>query len=184
MGDIIWLLNSAATHPDATFHYHSSYMTLHVSRDASYLCEEFARSRAGGHFFLADQLVNNSDKPPTLPTNNGSIRTLCQIIKTVMSSASEAEIGATFLNAKYALSIFTTLEELGYTQPPTPMQVDNTTAVGFEKRYYRVETVKVYLHALLLDQGLHPPGPIQYLLGSRKHQPRDYHTKHHSLFHY
>ena len=38
----------------------------------------------------------NGDKPPTLPTNNGAIHTMCQIIKTVMSSAAEAKIGVTF----------------------------------------------------------------------------------------
>ena len=48
-----------------------------------------------------------------------------------MSLASEAEIGATFLNVKDALPISMTLEELGNPQPPNPMQVDNTTAVGF-----------------------------------------------------
>ena len=48
-----------------------------------------------------------------------------------MSSAAEADIGATFLNAKDALPIRTTLEELGHPQPPNPMQVNNTTAVGF-----------------------------------------------------
>ena len=82
-------------------------------------------------FFLAYRLVKNGDKPPTLPTNNEAIHTLCHIIKTVMSSAAVAKIGATFLNAKDALPIRTTLEELGHPQPPTPMQVDNTTAVGF-----------------------------------------------------
>ena len=131
MGDIIWLLNYSATHPDATNNYHSSDMILHVASDASYLCEERARSRAGGHFPLANRLVENGDKPPTLPTNNGTIHTLCQIIKTVMSSAAEADIGATFLNPKDGLPIRTTLEELGHTQPPTPIQVDNTTVVGF-----------------------------------------------------
>ena len=77
MGDIVWLLNYAATHPDATINYHARDMILHVAIDASYLCEERARSRVGGHFFLANRLVKNGDKPPTLPTNNGAIHTLC-----------------------------------------------------------------------------------------------------------
>ena len=84
MGEIVWLLNYAATHPDATIHYYASNMILHVSSDASYLCEERARSQSGGNFFLANRLVENGDKSPTLPTNNGAIHTLCQIIKTIM----------------------------------------------------------------------------------------------------
>ena len=106
-------------------------MILHVASDASYLCKELAHSRAGGHFSLANQLVKNGDKPPTLPTNNGAIHTLCQIINTVMYSAAESKIGATFLNSKDTLPIHINLEELGHPQPPTPIQVDNTTSVGF-----------------------------------------------------
>ena len=90
MGDIVCLLNYAATHLNATIQYHSRNMILHVARNASYLCKEGAHSRSGGHFFLADRLVENGDKPPTLPTNNGAIHTLYHIIKTVMSSAAEA----------------------------------------------------------------------------------------------
>ena len=52
---------------------------------------------------------------------NGAIHTLCRIIKTLMSSSAEADIGATFLNAKDASPILTTLEELGHPQPLTPM---------------------------------------------------------------
>ena len=87
MGDIVWLLNYTSTHPDGTIYYHTINMILHVASGASYLCKERARSRSGGHFFLADRLVKNGDKPPTLPTKNGAIHTLCQIIKTVVSSA-------------------------------------------------------------------------------------------------
>ena len=68
MGDIVWLLNYLATHPGATIKYHASEIILHVASDASYLCEERARSQARGHFPLANRLVKNGDKPPTLPT--------------------------------------------------------------------------------------------------------------------
>ena len=50
MGEIVWLLNNAATHPDATIHYHASYMIIHVAIDVSYLCEGHAHSQSGGHF--------------------------------------------------------------------------------------------------------------------------------------
>ena len=62
--------------------------------------------------FPHHRLVNNCNKPLTLPTNNGAIHTLYQLIKTVMSVAAEAKIGTTFLNTKDALPIRTTLEEL------------------------------------------------------------------------
>ncbi len=45
-----------------------------------------------------------------------------------MSSAAEAELGAQFINAKTVVSMCHTLEELGHTQPCTPIQTDNKTA--------------------------------------------------------
>ena len=70
MGDIVWLLNYAETHPDSTLHYCSINMILHVTSYASYLCEECAHSQDGCHFFFADQLVkmvtNILSSPPTM----------------------------------------------------------------------------------------------------------------------
>jgi hypothetical protein len=45
-----------------------------------------------------------------------------------MSSAVEVELGALFINAKTAVSMRHTLEELGHPQPSTPIQTDNKTA--------------------------------------------------------
>ncbi len=79
-------LNYAATHPDAIVTYNASNMVLAGHSNALYLSESNARSRAGGHFFMS----NDTTKPP----NNGAILTTAQIIKAVMSSAAEAEVGA------------------------------------------------------------------------------------------
>ncbi len=116
------LLDYAATHPDAIITYRASDMVLAGHSDASYLSETKARSRAGGHFFMS-----NND---TIPSNNGAILTISQIIKAVMSSAAEAEIGALYINCKEAIPARHALEFLGHKQPPTPMQTDNTTALG------------------------------------------------------
>jgi hypothetical protein len=45
-----------------------------------------------------------------------------------MSSAAEAELGVLFINAKTAVSMQRTLEELGHPQTWTPIQTDNSTA--------------------------------------------------------
>ena len=47
-----------------------------------------------------------------------------------MASAAEAKLGALFLNCQEAVPIRITLEKMGHTQPPTPVQVDNSTALG------------------------------------------------------
>ena len=62
---------------------------------------------------------------------NGVIYALAKIINAVMSSAMEAEVAAAFLATREAIPIRIALEEMGHKQPPTPLQVDNTTAVGF-----------------------------------------------------
>jgi len=52
------------------------------------------------------------------------------IIKAVMSSAAEAELGALFLNAKEGVYLRQILIEMGHPQPCTPLQTDNTMAEG------------------------------------------------------
>ena len=47
-----------------------------------------------------------------------------------MVSAAEAELGGLFLNCQESVPIRITLEEMGHPQPPTPVQVDNSTALG------------------------------------------------------
>jgi hypothetical protein len=75
-----------------------------------------------------------------------------KVLKHVMSSASEAEIGAVFINAKEGAVLRTTLEELGHTQTPTPMETDNTTATEYSNGRIKKKTHNSHGHALLLDQ--------------------------------
>ncbi len=58
------------------------------------------------------------------PINNGAVLNISQIIRAVMSSTAEAELGALFINAKTAVS----MQQIGHPQPPPPMQTDNATA--------------------------------------------------------
>jgi hypothetical protein len=97
-------------------------MILHIHSDASYLSENEAKIRAGGVFYMGSD--KNTDKKLT----NGAIFIISKVLKHVMSAAAEAEIGAVFINSKEGAVLRTTLEELGYKQPPTPMETDNSTA--------------------------------------------------------
>jgi hypothetical protein len=63
-----------------------------------------------------------------IPINNGAVLNILQVIKSVMSSAAEAELAALFINAKTAISMCTMLKELGHPQTQTPMQTNNSTA--------------------------------------------------------
>ena len=117
------LLNYCATNPEAIIRYRASDMILKIHSDGSYLSAPKARSRAGGHFYLGSQGKNTE--------NNGPILNIAKIMRNVMALAAEVKTGALFLNCGEAVPIQQTLEDLGHPQPPTPVQVDNTTAEGF-----------------------------------------------------
>jgi hypothetical protein len=109
-----------ASQDKAVLTYKASNMVLVIHSNASYLSELKACSRLGGLMFM----VGRDD----IPTNNGAVLNILQIIRPVMSSAMEAELSALFINAKTAISMRHTLKELGHPQPPAPMQTDNKTA--------------------------------------------------------
>ena len=71
-----------------------------------------------------------SSDVPILPDGNGTVLTVAQIIKSVMSSAAEAELAALYINAREAVYIRQILTEMGHPQPRTPIQTDNSTASG------------------------------------------------------
>jgi hypothetical protein len=115
-------LDYAFTHPDAIVTFQASDMVLAAHSDASYLSEANIRSQAGGHFFVS------SNTP--CPHNNSAVLTIAQIIKAVISLAAEAKIGALYINCREAIPACHTLEFLGHPQPPTPIQINNTMALG------------------------------------------------------
>ena len=88
-------LDYAATHPDEILTYTPIDMALEVHSDASYLSETNARSCAEGRLFLSVDTRNT--------TNNWSVINISHIIKSVMNSSAEAELGALFINAQEAV---------------------------------------------------------------------------------
>jgi hypothetical protein len=95
------------------------------------LSEAKAQSQSGGHFFLGDKSSNNPD------VNNGAILTTSIIMRNVMSLAAEAECGALFNNTKDSVALRNTLAKMGHPQPPTPVQVENSTTHGFANKQLR-----------------------------------------------
>ena len=114
-------LNYAACNPNAEILYRASDMILQTHSDAAYLVAPEARSRAGGYHFLG-----STDRTQF----NGPILVLARIIRNVMASAAEAEIGSLYMNAREAIPIRTCLIDLDHPQPPTPLTTDNSTAHG------------------------------------------------------
>ncbi len=121
MKKIKQFLDYASTNLNAVITYHASNMVLAGYSNASYLSKSNAQSKAGGHFFMSSNVE--------LPPNNGAVSTILQIIKAVMSLSAKAEVRALFINCREAVPARNVLKFLGHPQPPTLMQMDNTTAL-------------------------------------------------------
>ena len=91
------LLDYLASQDDAVLMYNARKMVLGVHSNASYLSEPNARSRTSGHFFLS----TNASVPP----NNGAILIIAHVIKHIMASANEAELGALYITAREAICL-------------------------------------------------------------------------------
>jgi hypothetical protein len=118
------MLDYVATQPDATLRYHTSDMVLHIHSDASYLSVSNSRSRLEGLFFLGNT------PPPKQEILNRSILNVAAVIKSVVASSAESEVGLCFHNNQSGAPLRFTLTELGHTQPLTPLRTDNSTAYG------------------------------------------------------
>ena len=70
-------------------------MVLAGHSDAGYLNERLACSRVGGHWFCS--------KDRNVLNDNGAVLNLVQVVKAVMSSAAEVELGGLFINAREAV---------------------------------------------------------------------------------
>ena len=124
--------------------------------------------------------------PPTdspLPLSNGAVHVLSTILKHVMASDSEVELGALFLNTHKATTTRTTLVDLGHPQLPTPIVTDNFCAAGIandtvkQKRSKAID-MRFYWIVDCIKQHI-------FLVHCRKELENlaDYFTKHHSPAH-
>jgi hypothetical protein len=181
------LINYAAARPDATVRYHVSDMYLHVHSDASYLSEASARSRAGGIFFLSKRPPippSQQHQPPPPPPQNGAIHIISTIMRNVMASTMEAELGALFHNARDRIPLRTTLIEMGHDQAATPIQTDNACAASVanetvKQRRSKAIDMRFYWIRDRIKQG-------QFIIHWRKGTDNlaDYFTKHDSPVHH
>ena len=118
-------------------------MVLAGHSDAAYLNVSKARSRSGAHIMLSD------DTP--VPTRNGPVLTVDQITKFVMSSAAEAKIAGLFICAKVMVLLRNTLVKMGWPQSKSPIQCDNSSAMGVSNNtiiQHKTKTMNMQYHWL------------------------------------
>ena len=100
-------------------------MILEAHADAGFLDKYKSCSRLGAHIFL-------SENPK--PKLNDPVLTIAHIIKYVMASAAEAEMAALYITSKKMVPLRNTFIEMGWSQPKSHIQTDNSTAVGFTNK--------------------------------------------------
>ena len=75
-----------------------------------------------------------------IPPENGPVHVECSIMRNVMASATESELGGQFENCQTETSMITALSEMGHPQPPKIMETDNTSANSID---YGTEKQKI-----------------------------------------
>jgi hypothetical protein len=173
------LLEYCSIHPESTIRYFASDMQLRIHSDALYLSEPNAKSRIGGYFYLG----NKSDSR-IKPVSNGPLLCHTAVLKYVVSSVAEAELGALFVNAKEGTVTSTTLSEMGHNQDATELTTDNTTADGIinntvQQKRSKAMDMRFYWFKDRVEQN-------QFNVGWAPGDTnmRDYFTKHHSPAHH
>ena len=165
------LLGYVATYPHDGITYQASNMVLAAHSDASFLTEPVSHSRAGAHIFL-------SEADP-IPQQNGPVLTISQIIKVIMASAAEAELAALYNTAKAMIPLCNALEEMGWKQPKSPIQTDNSTAKGFINEtiiQQRIKMIWMRLHWLRCREA---QGQFHFYWDKGTTNMADYYKKHH-----
>jgi hypothetical protein len=114
------LLDYVATYPNNGIVYQASIMILGAHADAGFLNETNSCSRAGAHIYLSE------DEP--FPCSNGAVLSITQIIKFVMALTAESKLAALFVTAREMIPHCQTLIDMGWPQPKSPIQTNNSTA--------------------------------------------------------
>jgi hypothetical protein len=179
MAKLSQLLDYLHTNPEAIIQYHPSSMQLAIESDTSYLSVSKARSRATRFFYL----TSNQGLPTSGPYN-GPIHVYCCVMKEVLSSAAEAELGALFHNCKEACPLQIALTEMGHPQYATSLSTDNSTAAGISNstvKQCRSKAIDMQYYWIRdrVSQG-------QFTVVWRKGRGNlaDYFTKHHPKSHH
>eukprot|EP00804_Cyclotella_cryptica_P000823 CCRYP_001070-RA/>CCRYP_001070-RA protein AED:0.36 eAED:0.36 QI:0/-1/0/1/-1/1/1/0/335 len=168
---ITQLLDYCATYPNDGITYRASDMILGAHSNAAYLNVNKSRSRAGAHIMCTE---NNP-----IPSPNRPILTIAQIIKFVMSSAAEAELAGLFICAKEMIPLRQSLIEMGWPQPKSPIQTDNTTALGVANNTIIAKKMKSMDMRLWWLRCRESQGHFRYFWGPGPTNLADYSTKAH-----
>jgi hypothetical protein len=132
------LMDYLHTYPNAAIRFYASDMILKICSDAAYLVLPKAKSRVAVHYHLGWK--HNPGRV------NGAVAVLCQTLKNVVGSATEAKIGGVYTGGRHGAPMITALEEKGQKQPSTgtPFETDNSCAHGILNSKMRQKLSKAF----------------------------------------
>jgi hypothetical protein len=143
------LLDYLLHNADVDIGFHAYDMILNIHSNASYLSGAQAQSRACGHFFMGWMPKNG--EPICL---NGAFHVNSMIMRFVVASVAEAELGTIYHNCQTGMIFRLTLKEMGYPQPKTPVHCNNATTVGIAttSQELKKNIIKIYcMEKCLID---------------------------------
>jgi hypothetical protein len=146
-------------------------MVLCAHTNAGFHNESKGCSQANAHIFVS--------KNNPFPKHNGTVLSISQIMKFVMSSAAEAKLGALYTTAKEMAPLRQTLIKMGWPQPRTPIQTSNFTAIGFTNLTILPCKTKSIDFRLWWLRCRESQQQFHYYWDKGNHNWADYHTKHH-----
>ena len=100
-------------------------------------------------------------------------------MRSVYASAGEAELAALFKCAQEMVPLRNSLEEMGWKQPCLPIQVENSTAVGYVNNTIIAQCIKSLKMRLNWLKCREAQDQFQIFCDKGSHNLADYHTKHH-----
>jgi hypothetical protein len=118
------------------------------------------------------------------PRFNGMVLTIATIIKFVMALAAEAELAALFIATCKMVPHWQTLVAMGWPQPRSSIQTDNSTAVGFTNKTILPKQSKIIDMMLWWLRCSGSQNQSQYYWEAASKNWADYRTKHHPDIYY
>ena len=182
-----YLSNFCANNCNPKVRYYASDMQLCGHTDASYMSVSKARSCAAAYFYLStdDGDLLPPDHNSKLPAHpNGAVHVMSTVMRQVLSSATETEVGTTFYGCQYVVPLRNTFTNLGHVQGATLIITDNECCEGIlnntvKKRRLKAMDIRFYRVKCRMAQG-----QFKLLWQSGRENLADYFTKLHAKVHH
>ena len=178
------LLNYPASNQHAEIKYRASGIQLAIYFDVPYLSVSKVRNRSSELHFLRKGLPNPNNPEYFIPTVNGILLVVWNIIRNIIASEAEAKYVTIFVNSQTCVPICTTLIEMGWKQGPMGIQVESSTAVGIATKEFRQKKSKAMDMRFYWTKNIIKLRQFRVFWRTSPENLENYHFKHHPPKHH